>query len=147
MRAYPLTIYYDASCPMCNAEMHNLMLRNTRDLLRFVDASPADFRSPLPGVSRETLMTIIHATDAQGRVIQGVDVFRLAYEAVGMRWVSRMASLPVLGRLADLAYPWVARHRNRIPRAWVRWMFEGSARDAAEKAAARAHCTGNTCER
>lgn len=49
MSTYPLTIYYDASCPLCHAEMHNLMLRNSQGLLQFVDASPVDFTSPVPG--------------------------------------------------------------------------------------------------
>lgn len=30
---YPLTLYYDGACPMCRAEMHNLMLRNSRNFL------------------------------------------------------------------------------------------------------------------
>lgn len=31
---WPVTVYYDGACTLCNTEMTNLMLRNTRGLLR-----------------------------------------------------------------------------------------------------------------
>jgi predicted DCC family thiol-disulfide oxidoreductase YuxK len=153
MSSYPLTIYYDSTCPLCRAEMHNLQLRDTHGRLRLVDASPPGFHSPVPGVDRQGLMTIIHAIDAQGHVLSGVDVFRAAYAAVGLGHVSAAVSLPVVGWLADRAYPWVARHRNRIPRVLVAWLFEGPRRQAAERAAdqaaqaaaSRARCNDTTC--
>ena len=47
---WPLVIYYDASCPLCMAEMGNLMLRNREANLVFVDVSATPGASPLPGV-------------------------------------------------------------------------------------------------
>jgi predicted DCC family thiol-disulfide oxidoreductase YuxK len=85
---YPLTIYYDASCQLCNGEMSNLMLRNTEGLLAFVDASPPGFESPVPGATQHDLMNMIHAVRADGEVVRGVAVFRLAYGAVGLGWVT-----------------------------------------------------------
>lgn len=38
-----LTVYYDAACPICNGEMHNLMLRDVARQVRFVDASAPGF--------------------------------------------------------------------------------------------------------
>lgn len=138
---YPLTVYYDASCPLCSAEMNNLMLRNTAQKLRFVDASPADFAPPVAGLTRSDLMNLIHAQCADGRVVRGVEVFRLAYEAVGLGWVTALTKWPVLRQLADLAYPVLVRHRYRIPKSLVRVMFEGPTRRAAERAAAM-RCDG-----
>lgn len=139
--SYPLTIYYDASCPLCNAEMNNLMLRNTAQKLQFVDASPAGFAPPMAGLARSDLMILIHAQCADGRVVRGVEVFRLAYEAVGLGWVTALTKWPVLRQLADLAYPVLVRHRYRIPRSLVRMALEGPTRRAAERAAAR-RCDG-----
>ena len=34
---YPVTLYYDSACPLCDTEMHNLMLRNQAGQLRFED--------------------------------------------------------------------------------------------------------------
>ena len=39
---YPLTLYYESACPLCNAEMSNLMLRNTGGHLLFADVSAPD---------------------------------------------------------------------------------------------------------
>lgn len=144
---YPLTIYYDASCPLCNGEMSNLMLRNVDGLLAFVDASPANFVSPLAGLSREDLMGLLHARKANGEVIRGVEVFRLAYSAVGLGWVTAPTSWPVLGWLADKAYPVLARNRYRIPRSLVAKLFEGVIRRAAEQAAQRPRCSDTSCQR
>lgn len=144
---YPLTIYYDASCPLCNGEMTNLMLRNTEGLLVFVDASPADFVSPIAGTTRHELMNMIHAVRADGQVVKGVEVFRLAYGAVGLGWVTAPTALPGLRQLADLAYPWVVRNRYGFPRRLVALLFEGPTRRAAEQAARRARCNADTCAR
>lgn len=143
---YPLTIYYDASCPLCNGEMRNLMLRNADGLLQFVDASPADFTSPLTGIAREDLMNLLHARKANGEVVKGVEVFRLAYTAVGLGWVTAPTSWPVLHWLADKAYPLLARNRHRIPRWLVATLFEGATRRAAERAAQHARCQDKTCQ-
>ncbi|KTT06843.1 DCC1-like thiol-disulfide oxidoreductase family protein, partial [Pseudacidovorax intermedius] len=43
---YPLTLYYDASCPMCDAEMTHLRLRDEAGRLAFVDASAPGFDAP-----------------------------------------------------------------------------------------------------
>jgi predicted DCC family thiol-disulfide oxidoreductase YuxK len=144
---YPMTVYYDASCALCNGEMSNLMLRNTDGLLVFVDASPEDFVSPVHGTTRHELMNMIHAVQADGTVVRGVEVFRLAYGAVGLGWVTAPTTWPVLRQLADRAYPWLVRNRYRIPRPLVHFLFEGATRRAAEAAHERARCNGQTCQR
>ena len=142
---YPLTVYYDASCVLCNSEMQNLMLRNTEGLLKFVDVSAPDFQDLPPGTRKEELMAIIHAVRADGELIRGVDVFRHAYRAAGLDWVSRSLDLPVLGTLAERLYPWVARNRQRFPRALAHLLFETAIRRAAQRAAARPRC-GEACK-
>jgi predicted DCC family thiol-disulfide oxidoreductase YuxK len=41
--AYPLTVYYDATCPLCVAEMGAMKARDTTDRLNLVDCSPQAF--------------------------------------------------------------------------------------------------------
>ena len=135
--SYPVVIYYDASCPLCTAEMSNLMLRNTQGLLEFVDASPAGFQSPIAGATQLDLMNLIHAQCADGRTVRGVAVFQLAYEGVGLGWVTALTKWPVIRTVADWAYPILVRNRYRIPRWLVRIAFEGPTRRAAERAAAQ----------
>ncbi|MES2941473.1 MAG: DUF393 domain-containing protein [Pseudomonadota bacterium] len=144
---YPLTLYYESACPLCNAEMTKLMLRNTRGLLVFDDVSAPGFSALPEGVSMPDLLDLIHARRADGQVIKGVEVFRLAYEAVGLNWVTSALRLPVLGKLAERFYPTLARNRHRIPRVLTGLMFAGAVRRAAEKAAAQGmRCApGDSC--
>lgn len=141
---YPLTLYYESACPLCNAEMTNLMLRNTEGLLCFTDVSAPAFNDVPAGTTKQDLLDLIHARTVDGRVIKGVEVFRLAYDAVGLKGISSAMRLPVLGRLAEWVYPLLARNRHRIPRRLVGLLFEGAARRAAERAA-RARCDSGTC--
>jgi predicted DCC family thiol-disulfide oxidoreductase YuxK len=141
---YPLTIYYESACPLCHAEMHRLMLRNTGGLLWFADISAPDFGDIPAGTTMQDLLDLIHARTADGRVIKGVEVFRLAYDAVGLKGISYAIRLPVLGPLAEWAYPLLARNRHHIPRRLVALLFEGALRRAAERAA-RAHCRTTSC--
>jgi predicted DCC family thiol-disulfide oxidoreductase YuxK len=141
---YPLTIYYESACPLCHAEMQNLMLRNTGGLLRFADVSAPDFSDIPAGTAMADLLGLVHARTADGRVLRGVGVFQLAYQAVGLGWVSSAMRLPVLGRMIEAAYPVLARHRHRIPRRLVSLLFEGALRRAAKRAA-RAHCGTTSC--
>jgi len=143
---YPLTLYYESACPLCNAEMSNLMLRNTEGHLRFADVSAPDFSGPPAGTTMQDLLELIHARRADGRVLKGVEVFRLAYEAVGLGWVSTAMRLPLLRPFAEWSYPVLARNRHRIPRGLVRLMFEGAVRRAAERSAA-ARCDSASCSR
>lgn len=137
---YPMTIYYDASCPLCNAEINNLQRRSTDGRLAFVDISAPGFASQPPGVTLAQMMALIHARKADGSIIQGMEVFRLAYGAAGIGWVAGALDLPVIGTLAERLYPWIARHRQRFPRFLVRWLFDRPVQRAAEKSAAQAHC-------
>jgi predicted DCC family thiol-disulfide oxidoreductase YuxK len=143
---YPLTLYYESACPLCNAEMNNLRLRDSHGLLNLVDISAPGFADFPEGADMNDLLTLIHARTADGRVLKGVDAFRLAYEAVGLDWISGALRLPLLGRLADLAYPVLARNRHRLPRRLIVALFERGWRRAAERAAA-ARCDSSTCTR
>ena len=37
---YPLTVYFDATCPLCTAEMGAMQARDSAKRLRLVDCSP-----------------------------------------------------------------------------------------------------------
>lgn len=120
--AYPLTVYFDASCAICSAEMDSLKARDTAGRLRMVDCSPATFSSgPAP---REALMAAIHVSDAEGRVHVGVPAIRICRAAVGLSSGSLLLDLPLVAPLADRAYALLARNRYRIPR-WLATRLAG----------------------
>ncbi|XHS77880.1 thiol-disulfide oxidoreductase DCC family protein [Burkholderiaceae bacterium UC74_6] len=141
---YPLTLYYESACQLCNAEMANLKLRDSKGLLRFVDVSATGFDACPPGTTLDDLLALIHGQTAHGRVLKGVEVFRLAYSAVGIPQVAALTRLPGIAPLSERAYALIARNRHRLPRRLITAVFEHSLRRAAQQAAAR-RCDGNTC--
>jgi predicted DCC family thiol-disulfide oxidoreductase YuxK len=143
---YPMTLYYESACPLCKAEMTNLMLRDRKGLLRFEDVSAPGFSDPPPGTTAHELLELIHARTADGAVIRGVEVFRLAYRAVGLGWLVAPTRWPLLRLVCDCVYPIVARNRHRFPPFLVHVLFETAVRRAAEKGAGAARCTPETCK-
>ena len=142
---YPLTLYYDGACPLCMAEMRNLMLRNQREQnLRFVDIAEPGFEVPA-GVTRDELASLLHAQAPDGSWLRGIDTFVAMYEAVGISWVARSLSAPVLRPLADRLYPWVARNRKLFPRWLAHVVFETAMRRAAKQAVPA--CANGVCRR
>jgi predicted DCC family thiol-disulfide oxidoreductase YuxK len=117
--AFPLTIYYDASCPLCASEMQTLKARDTQGRLVLADCSAAAF-DPQPcareGVTREQMLERIHARDAAGRWFRGVDVFEVVYEVAGFTRLARLLGSRRLRPLLDRIYPWIAANRYRLSR-------------------------------
>jgi predicted DCC family thiol-disulfide oxidoreductase YuxK len=114
---FPLTLLYDGACPVCNLEMDNLKARNTAGLLQFVDIS-VPFFDPAPyGASLKDMNGLIHAVRPDGSLVIGVEVFRLAYGAVGLGHLTAPTGWPLLKPAFDAAYTVFARNRYGISRA------------------------------
>jgi len=114
---YPLTLFYDAGCPVCSLEMDHLRERSRDGRLVFVDISAPGFDAAAHGVSLAAMDAEIHGRAADGRWLRGVEVLRLAYEAAGLGWVLRPTGWPALRPLADAGYRIFARHRRSLSRA------------------------------
>ncbi|MGH8617021.1 MAG: thiol-disulfide oxidoreductase DCC family protein [Burkholderiales bacterium] len=144
---FPLTVYYDVSCPLCANEMHALKAADDEDRLMLVDcSSPAFDDTPFAadGITREAMGRLIHARDAAGRWLIGVAVFEAAYGAVGFAGLARLWGHAWLRPLWDRLYPWVARHRQGLSRLGVQHLFRGLARRASLRAAS-ARCDRDAC--
>lgn len=150
---YPLTLLYDGTCPVCTLEMDNLKNRNAEGLLRFMDISAPTFDAKPYGVTLEAMNALIHAQRPDGSLVIGVEVFRLAYGAVGLgRWAAP-TGWPLLRPIVDVFYALFAKHRYRISR-WmtplIRWIANGrssriqlAAQEALQKSQA---CKDNACD-
>lgn len=135
--SYPLTIYYDASCPLCAAEMHAIRDHDGERRLKLVDCSARDFRDDdvdAEGIAIAELMQRIHARDAAGRWYRGVDVFVLAYRAVHIEAIARLWSNRRLRPFLDRLYGWVASHRAGLSRLRLNRVYGWLVRRAARKA-------------
>jgi predicted DCC family thiol-disulfide oxidoreductase YuxK len=125
----PLTVYFDASCPMCHSEILNIKTHDAKDHLRLVDCSAPGFDdSPFlhEGVTLADMMTRLHVRDRQGAWIKGTAAMELIYRTAGMERMARLwESHALLGRM----YPWIARHRQALSytgvpllfAAWSKW--------------------------
>lgn len=136
---YPLTVYYDASCPLCRSEIETLKGRDAGDALRLVDCSSAAIDNPVDGVTRDQMMARIHARDASGRWLRGMDVFAAVYAAAGLRTLARLYASRTLRPVFDRLYPWIADHRRGLSRFGLPRLFR-----LVERGGARASCTACT---
>jgi predicted DCC family thiol-disulfide oxidoreductase YuxK len=107
-------VLYDGECPLCSREIRFLERRDKgRGRIRFEDIADPDFDAGRYGRDVPELMARIHAVLPDGRVVEGVEVFRRAYAAVGLGWLAAPSGWPGLRVLANAAYRVFARNRLR----------------------------------
>lgn len=107
-------VFYDGDCPLCMREIRMLQRLDRRKRIGFVDIAAKDFDAAAIGVSWQTLMDRIHGRLPDGTLIQGVEVFRRLYAAVGFGPLVALTRLPGVKQLLDLAYESFAKHRLRL---------------------------------
>ena len=143
MQNYPLTLLYDESCPICKLEVENLKARNRQNHLQFIDVSVPDFDTSPYGVSQEEMMAIIHAVKPDGSLVKGVEVFRLAYTAVGLGWITAATAWPIFRPISDWAYRHIARNRYRLSGRFSGILFRLAAKRAEQRSRA---CHDGLCK-
>jgi predicted DCC family thiol-disulfide oxidoreductase YuxK len=110
-----ITILYDGECPLCAREVATLRrLDRGRGRIAFDDIAAPGFDAGRYGRRQDALMARIHGALPDGRVVEGVEVFRRAYTAVGLGWALAWTGWPGLRGLADAGYRWFARNRLRL---------------------------------
>jgi predicted DCC family thiol-disulfide oxidoreductase YuxK len=114
---YPLTLLYDGACPICRAEMDRLAQRDALRRLVFVDIAEPGFDAGRYGATLGAMQRLIHAVRADGTLVVGVEVLRLAYSAVGLGFLFAPMALPGLKPWAERAYAAFARNRYRVSAA------------------------------
>lgn len=137
---YPLTVYYDASCPLCRAELHALKSTDYEGRLELRDCSTPDFAdtsAESDGISRDAMMKAMHVRDARGHWYRGVDAFVMVYRAAGIERMVRLWAHPRLKPWWDRIYPWIARHRQIMSYLQLHRLFGWIVRRAALSAAKR----------
>jgi predicted DCC family thiol-disulfide oxidoreductase YuxK len=107
-------VLYDGDCPLCSREIAMLRRRDRRGALGAIDIASSGFDPGLFGLDRERVMARMHGVLPDGTVVEGMEVFRRAYAAVGLGWVLAPSRWPLVGRLFDAAYSGFARHRLRL---------------------------------
>ena len=144
----PLTIFYDASCPVCAHEVALLKKYDHRQALTFVDCSPTTFQAPADAptsVTRAAMMSRIHGRDAAGQWLVAEKVFAVAYEACGFALLAKLWGTPMLTRFWQRVYPWVADNRMLLSKLGVGAALAFMLHLLAPRAAKRAEVASQTC--
>jgi len=143
---YPLTLFYDAGCPVCALEMDHLRERNRDGRLRFVDISAPGFNATPYGVTAAAMDAEIHGQGPDGTMLRGVEVLRLAYDAVGLGWVMQPTGWTPLRPFFDVCYRVFARRRRGISRAAAPLIDAIRAARARRLAERMRACRGGACD-
>jgi len=85
-----------------------------RHRIRFVDIAAPNFDAGATGVTYAALMDRIHGRLPDGCMVEGVEVFRRIYAALGFGPLVALTRLPGIRQMLDLAYRWFARNRMRL---------------------------------
>ena len=110
-RDFEVEVFYDGECPLCVREIDMLRRRDRRQRIRFTNIAVAGFDAGSVGVSEEALMGRIHGRLPDGAIIEGVEVFRRLYAAVGFERTVAFTRLPGVAPILDAAYGAFAKRR------------------------------------
>jgi predicted DCC family thiol-disulfide oxidoreductase YuxK len=114
MTEFDIEVFYDGDCRLCMREVRLLRRLDERQRIGFVDIAGEGFDRGSVGVTWEALMDRIHARLPDGTIIEGVEVFRRLYAAVGFGPLVALTRLPGVAQLLDLGYRWFAKNRLRL---------------------------------
>lgn len=146
---YPLTIYFDASCRLCNSEMLNIKLHDSANQLVLIDCSAPDFDDTVckvNNISQTAMMNRLHAQDTNGNWLVGVAAFEVIYQTVGMASIAKLWGSPLTRPWAERLYPWVVRHRYTLSKIGLPELFGLWSKYAARKAEKRSRlCSEGRC--
>jgi len=115
---YPLEFLYDGHCPICLFDVAYLRRHDHHERLCFIDVTAPGFKAREYGRSREELLLRIHARRADGVIVEGPEVFRLALTANGLGWLVAPTRWPLLANATEYAYHWFARNRQMLSRRY-----------------------------
>ena len=111
---WQIKLLYDGDCPLCSREIRFLERRDRgRGRIQLEDIAAPAFDPGVYGLDASQVMARIHGVLPDGTVVEGVEVFRRAYAAVGLGWLLAPTRWPGLRGLADRGYRMFARNRLR----------------------------------
>ena len=147
---YPLTIFFDGSCPLCRREIALLTQFDDQQQLRVVDCSASDF-APIEGHAREAMMALIHARDAAGTWLIGAPVFAAAYSATGFASIASLWGSKRLQPMWSVFYPWIAKNRMWLSKLGaidgMTWLLHRLHARATKKSLAQSQsCKDGACD-
>jgi predicted DCC family thiol-disulfide oxidoreductase YuxK len=112
---FEVEVFFDGDCPLCVREIQLLRkLDEQTRRIRFTDIQAADFSPEAIGLTFPELMRRIHGRLPDGELIEGTEVFRRLYAAVGFRRAVAFSRWPGVAQLLDAGYTLFAKNRLRL---------------------------------
>jgi predicted DCC family thiol-disulfide oxidoreductase YuxK len=115
----PYAVFYDRSCPLCNAEITTLQALAPAQALVLIDCSEPGFDDAAwraEGRVQADMMQRLHLRDAAGRWLLGVDALGVLYDLAGLPLVARLWSSRWTRPVSSRLYPLIVRHRQLLSR-------------------------------
>ena len=109
-----LEVFFDGDCPLFTKEITFVRRLDRKQRVLFTDIAAPGFDAASIGRTQEDLMARIQARTADGSFIDGVEVFRRMYAAVGLSPLVALTRLPGITQLLDVGYRWFAKNRLRL---------------------------------
>jgi predicted DCC family thiol-disulfide oxidoreductase YuxK len=112
---HQVEMFHDGDCPLCQMEVKLLrrMSRKNGRIL-FTDVSSPDFDADAHGKTQAEFMARIQARRANGEWLDGVEVFRALYGALGLGWLMQVTRIWGVSHLLEFGYDIFARNRLRL---------------------------------
>ena len=107
-------VFFDGECPLCLREIRLLRRLDHRGRILFTDIAAPSFDAARVGRSHQELMAQIHGRTPDGEWVEGVEVFRQLYSAVGFGRLVAATRLPLVRGALELAYEAFAANRLRL---------------------------------
>ena len=99
------SVYYDGGCPLCRAEIATYQQAKGGDSLCWVDATVCGVTELGSDLDRSNALAKLHVRRADGTLLKGAAAFAEIWSVLPRwRWLARLASLPIVLPLLDLAY-------------------------------------------
>lgn len=128
MAPFDVEVFYDGDCPLCMREIRMLQRMDRRRRIRFTNIAAEGFDASSVGLTWADLMAKIHGRLPDGTMLEGVEVFRRLYSAVGFGPLVVLTRLPVIKQLLNAAYRGFAKNRLRLTGRCIEGVCEIPAR-------------------
>ena len=108
-------VFFDGDCPLCKREIDMLRRWDRHQRIVFTDVAARGFNPAEFGKTFDDFMAHIQGRRLpSGEWIEGVEVFRQLYSAVGLGWLVAPSRLPIVKQVLDFGYRIFARNRLRL---------------------------------
>ncbi|MDQ3369985.1 MAG: DUF393 domain-containing protein [Myxococcota bacterium] len=107
-------VFFDGDCPLCMREIRMLRRKDRDARIEFTDIAAPAFDPSELGRTHAELMARIQGRLPDGRWIEGVEVFRQLYTAIGWRRVVAFTRLPIVRHVLAVGYRLFAANRLRL---------------------------------